>query len=162
MNYDRQALVLHSNKQKKKPNDNQIKRRTLIRAAPCCRLPRHQHPIMLLNFNYGIVFIELAWFFFFSLSKAFEERQKLSLLTCVPQQICLSLKYSGFTRHIGLRLKRSRGHPVPRAVTWQTRRVQKRVVAPTVVYWPSCWTGAGDLEGLLMPSTNMLGISWPK
>lgn len=145
MNYHHKALRLHSNKQN---NNNQIKcctacRRTLIRATPCCRLPRLKHQIMLLKFNYGIVFIELVSFFFLLSYQSIQSKTKTFPFNLHSTANLLVLKVLGFTCHKGLRLKHSRGYPNPRAVTSQTRRAPEQVVAPRpetelLVYWPSC------------------------
>lgn len=103
MNYHHKALRLHSNKQN---NNNQIKcctacRRTLIRATPCCRLPRHKHQIMLLKFNYGIVFIELASFFSFLLSyQSIQSKTKTFPFNLHSTANLLVLKLLGFTCHM--------------------------------------------------------------
>lgn len=91
----------------KQLNNNQNKVLTLIRATPCCRLLRHQHPIMLLNFNYGVIFIELGGYFLLSF-----QRQQGSLLS--QQQILLLLTSSQASlATLDLRLKRSVGHTPP-------------------------------------------------
>lgn len=137
------SSCIHTNKMQLQIKHCTGCKHTLIRATTCCRLPRHKHQLC-------FWFLTMASFsenFFFFLTKAWKVKQKLSLLTCIPQlSLLLVLKVLSFTCHSGLRLKHVQSYPYPTPHAEfrtphlsQTRRVPNRFLCPEQ-RWSSVFT----------------------